>query len=122
MMYGRLHRAENKVCLITKVAVADNFLARLTGLLGRPELMQLEGLLIRPCSSVHTLGMRYNIDLAFLDRNWKIIKIVNALRPWRTSACPSAYMVLELLGGTLEKLQLTTGTQLEWHESGEQTS
>ena len=117
MTRGSLHRVDNKSCVIPKVCLTSNMLERMRGLLGRPPLQALEGLLIKPCSSVHTIGMKYSIDLAFLDKQWTVIKTVNTLKPWRMSACPSAHMVLELIGGSLEQIQLSTGTQLEWHDA-----
>ncbi len=117
MTRGSLHRVDNKSCVIPKVWQTGNRLERMRGLLGRPPLLALEALLIKPCSSVHTIGMKYSIDLAYLDKEWTIIKTVNTLKPWRMSACPSAHMVLELLGGSLDQLQLPSGTQLEWHDA-----
>ena len=58
--------------------------------------------------------MGYAIDLAFLARDWTILKTVASLQPWRMSACPTAGMVLELADGGLERMQLTQGLQLEW--------
>lgn len=117
MTRGSLHRVDNKSCVIPKVWQTGNRLERMRGLLGRPPLLALEALLIKPYSSVHTIGMKYAIDLAYLDKEWTIIKTVNTLKPWRMSACPSAHMVLELLGGSLDQLQLPSGTQLEWHDA-----
>ena len=117
MIQGRLCRVDNKSCVIPKASRTSNLFDRLRGLLGRPALLASEGLLIKPCSSVHTIGMKYKIDLAFLDRQWIIVKTVTALKPWRMAACPSAHMVLELAEGSLHKLQLETGTQLVWQNA-----
>ena len=86
------------------------------GLLASPPLKANEGLLIVPCSLVHTIGMNYAIDLVFLDKQWTIVKTVKALKPWRMAASNAASMVLELAAGSLDQLQLTNGQQLEWHE------
>jgi uncharacterized protein len=50
-----------------RVRTARTFLSRLVGLLGTAAIADGEGLWIVPCRSVHTLGMRYPIDVAFLD-------------------------------------------------------
>jgi len=116
VIHGRLHRAADHACLIPRVTRTASALDRLRGLLGSPPPAPDAALLIVPCSSVHTLFMGYAIDLAFLARDWTILKTVRALKPWRMAACPSAAMVLELATGGLDKLQLTRGLQLEWHD------
>ena len=115
MRHGRLHRADDQSCLVPMASRTSNVLERMRGLLGRPQLNEDEGLIINPCSSIHTAGMRYPIDLVFLDRNWIIIKTVTALKPWRMAACPAASMVLELPTGSGGRLRLETGLQLVWH-------
>ena len=117
MTRGRLHRVDDKACVIPNVCLTESMFERKRGLLGAKPLQTLEALLIKPCSSVHTVGMKYPIDLAFLNKQWTIVKTVNSLKPWRMSACPAAHMVLELAGGSLAQLQLHDGSQLEWHDA-----
>ncbi len=116
MIQGRLCQAQDHICLISKVSRTSNLIDRMRGLLGSPPLQAFEALLIKPCSSVHTIGMKYSIDLAFLDKHWTIIKTVKHLKPWRMAICPRANMVVELFAGGLDRLQLTTGNQLEWQD------
>jgi uncharacterized membrane protein (UPF0127 family) len=115
MIHGWLTRADDD-CVIQNISKTSNFLERMRGLLASPPLKENEGLLISPCSFVHTFGMNYAIDLVFLDKQWTIVKTVRALRPWRMAASNTASMVLELAADSLDKLQLTTGLQLEWHD------
>lgn len=117
MINGRLYRASDQTCLIAKVSKTTNFLDRMCGLLGTQPLQADEALLIQPCSSVHTIGMGYPIDLAFLDREWTIIKTVSALRPWRMASCHAASMVLETCEGGLAVMQLVNGLKLEWRDN-----
>ena len=114
MIYGCLIRTNDRQ-IIQKVSKTSNFLERMRGLLGSPPLKENEGLLIVPCSSVHTFGMRYAIDLVFLDKQLTIVKTISALKPWRMAASNAASMVLELATGSLDQLQLSNGQQLEWH-------
>jgi len=114
--YGRLYRASDQTCLIAKVSKTTNFIDRVRGLLGTRPLLANEALLIQPCASVHTIGMGYRIDLAFLDHKWTIIKTVSALRPWRMAACPAASMVIEMCEGSLGTLQMTDGLKLVWRD------
>jgi hypothetical protein len=79
--------------------LADTALARVRGLLGRSSLATGEGILLRPASSVHTAFMRFAIDVVFLDRDLRVLKIASHLRPWRTAARRKAHAVLELRGG-----------------------
>ncbi len=114
MTRGRLALA-NADCLIKNVYKTTNFLERMRGLLGKPKLGVDEGLLIEPCSSVHTFGMRYTIDVLFLDKQLTIVKTVKSLRPWRMAASYASSIVLELADGSINKLQLKPGQLLEWH-------
>jgi uncharacterized membrane protein (UPF0127 family) len=97
--------------VLAAVEVADSFGARLKGLLGRDGL---EGaLLLRPARSVHTIGMRFAIDVAFCDRSMQVVA-VRTLRPYRMttprwrSAC-----VVEAAAGAFERWGLQVGDQLE---------
>jgi len=113
---GRLLRGDDNNCVIEKVSKTDSMLERMRGLLARPPLQRDEGLLIAPCASVHTFGMGYPIDIVFLDRDWKIIKMVSRLKPFRTAGCARAAMTLELAAGVADDLALATGDYLAWRE------
>ena len=115
MKHGRLLRT-NPGCVINKVCKTTNFLERMRGLLGRPQLRADEGLLIVPCSSIHTFWMSYPIDVLFLDGHLNIIKVVESMRPWRMAASRASSQVLELASGSINNLQLDTGQQLEWQD------
>ena len=94
--------------LADRIERARSPLARLRGLLGRRELGAGEGLLIEPCSGVHTFFMRFAIDAAFLSRDLGVIRAIHRLPPWRaTRFHRRAAMVVELPAGTL----LRTGTR-----------
>ncbi|QYK13558.1 DUF192 domain-containing protein [Shewanella rhizosphaerae] len=99
---------------ITEVFVADTPWLRLRGLLGRRPLSHEQGMLIAPCSSVHTLGMRYALDIVYLNKNNKVLKITRNLKPWRSSACRGATQVLELAAGNSTHKQIKTGDILTW--------
>ncbi len=91
---------------------ATTFLARLTGLLAMPRIGHGEALLLRPCASVHTCFMRYAIDVVYLDRGERIVKIVPSLLPWRLSFCRRAQSTLELAAGEAARLALSPGDHL----------
>ena len=94
--------------LASRAGVADNYWLRLRGLLGRPPLQPGEGLLITPCRGVHMMGMKYPIDVAFLDGNGTVVGLVSDLPPGRKSPWfRTAGHALELPAGTL----VATGTR-----------
>lgn len=89
---------------------------RLRGLIARKPLQAHEGLLLVRCNSVHTFGMRASIDLAFLDRDRRVIKCVSNLRPFRFAGALRARYTLELPAGTLARTALAPGQVLQWQE------
>lgn len=92
---------------------ANTFAARLLGLLVRPRLKPGEGLHLAPCASVHTVGMRYAIDVAFLDRAGRVLKLVRQLKPYRAAGCWGAHAAVELAAGEAERLGIDEGSRLD---------
>lgn len=115
MKHGRFLLAPEK-CLMPDVKKTTRFHERLFGLLFRRRLQHDEALFIVPCKSVHTIGMRYSIDLIYLDKDMQIIKLVKNLKPFRFSACHSAYGVIETATNKLAELNLQCGQTLIWQE------
>lgn len=115
MRHLTIAQAGSGVVLASRVAVADSFLRRLRGLLARPQLQAGEGMLLLDCESVHTAGMGYPIDVAFLDADRRVVHSIAALRPWRIGlGGPSAVHALELPAGRLGETGTTAGTRLSW--------
>jgi uncharacterized membrane protein (UPF0127 family) len=92
--------------------LAETSLARLRGLLGRSGLSSGEGLLLRPAASVHTAFMRFTIDVVFLDRDLRVLKVAPEVVPWRTAGCRGARAVLELPAGEASLRGLREGVSL----------
>ena len=91
--------------------------SRMVGLLGRASLAPGEGLLIDPCSSVHTAFMRFPIDLIYLDRERTVVKVVPNLRPFRASAVlGGARSVVELPVGVIERSATQPGDELDFED------
>ena len=98
---------------ILTVEVANSFFSRLRGLMFRQKLEIGHGLLITPCNSVHMMFMRFAIDVIYLDKDYKILKIVRNLRPWLgLSMCLDAHSTLELNSGEACRLNLQVGQNL----------
>jgi uncharacterized membrane protein (UPF0127 family) len=88
--------------LAQRVTVAESLLARTRGLLGTDALPEGHGLFIRRCNWVHSLFMRYALDLVFVDRTGRVMRTVADFAPWWFSPFVSgAADVLELPAGTL---------------------
>lgn len=87
---------------------------RMRGLLGRPPLAAGEGMLIERCGLVHTFGMKWPLDLVFLDRQGRILKQVAALPPRRIAGCAGAVATLELAAGALASGRLAVGDEIYW--------
>lgn len=100
--------------LLADVGHARHWLQRARGLLARPALQAGQGLLIEPCSSVHTCFMTYPLDLVFVDRQQRVLGWRAGLKPWRAAGLRGAHATLELPAGSLERLQLQVGQVLHW--------
>lgn len=111
----RLVRVANRrgPVLGDRVGVADRWWPRFRGLLGRPSLGPGEGLLLEPCRAVHMLGMRFALDVAFLDRDGIVVAAYPNLRPGaRTGWHRGAARALELPAGTLAASGTCEGDQI----------
>ena len=92
--------------------VADSYLLRLRGLLGRSGLAAGDGLLLRPCGSVHTWFLRFAIDVVFLDGELKVLRVLPRMRRWRMAGASGAKAVLELAAGEAETRGVRVGDRL----------
>ncbi len=92
-----------------KLVIADGFFARLVGWMGRERLPQDQALWLVPCRAVHTLGMRCALDLVFLDRHGRILRVDPAVLPWRIRGHLRAHSVLEMAPGGAARLGLAPG-------------
>ncbi len=82
--YMQLLNEKNGI-ILERVVIADNFSTRLKGLMGKKSLGENDGLLIKPCNSIHTFFMKFNIDVVFIDKNNRIISIYRNMLPWKFS-------------------------------------
>jgi uncharacterized membrane protein (UPF0127 family) len=95
------------------VEVAETAWQRFVGLMGRATLPSGKGLLIRPCNSIHMFFMRFPIDVAFLDREGRVLRVYHGIKPWRVSRIVlGAKAAVELPAGTLAVAGVETGAQL----------
>lgn len=105
------------VALSAKAEVARSLRKRVKGLIGRSlqEFAQGGALWIVPCDGVHTFGMRFPIDVAYLDGQGRILRTYHHLAPYRLAALSfKAKSVLELPPGTLAQTNTDVGDVLEF--------
>jgi uncharacterized membrane protein (UPF0127 family) len=117
MRSGTVHVRRDGRCAIARAWKAESAWERARGLLGRPPLAAGEALLIEPCRAIHTFGMGYALDLAFLDRDGRICKVAYAVRPGRLAGSLRARATLELAAGMLEASGLRLGDAIDWREA-----
>ena len=110
---GRAFNETKRTELAGDVRLARSLWAKFWGLMGRRPLPDGQGLLLKPCTSVHTFFMRFPIDVIFLDRTSKVVKIIPAMKPWRAAlGGRGAHSALELNGGSAEAAGLEVGDTL----------
>ena len=103
----------NKKIVSSNVIVAERLLERMRGLLGKRGLENGESLLIKPCKGVHTLGMRFPIDVIFLDSGNNILNMRENMPPNRISSLSlRTSMVLELQAGTISLAETRIGDRI----------
>ena len=93
---------------ILRLFVAETWWTRARGLLGRPRIRADEGLWIAPCASVHGIGMRYAVDVLFLDAGLRILRCAR-LKPWGVIACRHARITVEMEAGACARMDLQAG-------------
>jgi hypothetical protein len=100
--------------VLASLEVARSRRDRMQGLLGRDGI---EGaLLIEPARSVHTMGMRFPLDVAFCDGGLTVLKVVRMGRHRVSLPVLRAHSVIEAEAGSFARWQLRPGDQLEVKE------
>jgi uncharacterized membrane protein (UPF0127 family) len=115
---GRLV-ADTGITVIEHCHTAHGFLGRFLGLMGRAGLDPDEGLWLEPCGSIHMFFMRFPLDVAFLDREGQVLRLLHGIRPWR-AALPvrHARVAVEMTAGTLARQGVEVGMRLHLDSTG----
>ncbi len=96
-----------------QITVAGTSMRRLVGLLGKRGLEPGTGLLIIPSQAIHTVAMRFPIDVIFLDRDWRVLHLRHTMAPYRMTGLHwKARCVLELPSGVIAQTSTMVGDQL----------
>ena len=94
----------------------ESALGRMRGLLGRGGLEPGSGMLIDASPSVHMFFMRFAIDVVFVDRDRKVVRVVEHLRPWRVAGARRAAAALELPAGAAAAAGVDVGDTLVFED------
>lgn len=77
----KLYNSSKNILISDNLRIADNFFTRSVGLISSKSMADNEALIIKPCCSVHTFFMKFNIDVIFVDKNYKVIEIFKDVAP-----------------------------------------
>ncbi len=99
--------------LAWRVQRADDWIQRAVGFLPRASIAAEEGLWIERCNAVHTVGMRVPLDIVFLDRDRRVIRVDRGVRPHQLYVgAANAHIVVEFGAGFAEANPLAAGDLL----------
>jgi uncharacterized protein len=107
-----LMNATNGAVVATLLEPAFDSATRNRGLLGRDGMPDGAALVIAPSSSVHTFFMRFPIDVVFAAKDGRVVKVCNAVPPWRIAFGWRAFAAIELPSGTAARAGVNRGDYL----------
>jgi uncharacterized membrane protein (UPF0127 family) len=113
---GQAFNRTRQAYLATELALADTHWSRLRGLMGASEsdFGDGRGLWIVPCRGVHTLAMRFPIDVIYLNKAGTVVHVEQKLQPWRFAPIRmQAATVLELPSGKAVETATAIGDKIE---------
>jgi len=115
---AQLRTHETGRIVIPHVEVAADLWRQTIGLMGRKEMVPDGGLFIPHCNAIHTAFLRFPIDVLFLDREMKVVRLITELAPWRVIGfVRGAKSVVELPAGTLSRKRIVVGQQFTLHRA-----
>ena len=117
-----LVNATKKTVVSDNCHFANTVLKRMVGLLNRGQFGAGEGLLLDRCYGIHTFGMRFPIDVLFLDKDLCVIRAVKALPPYRTCVVKKSVYVLEVPVGALDASHTSEGDQIQIRTANSDTT
>lgn len=98
---------------IERVNHAQHWYQRLVGLLTTSE-SDFTGIIIDPCNSIHTIGMRYPIDVVFADNDHVVVRVFKNVRPFKFClGGRNARYTVELPIGSIEKYDINAGNSFQ---------
>ena len=107
-----LRNARHAGIVANTIETAFDSPTRNRGLLGRSGLADGQALILAPCSSIHTFFMQFAIDVAFVDRDGRVLRVRQAMGPWRIQIAFRAFAVVEFASGSLNRSDTRAGDRL----------
>jgi len=104
-----LMREGAAVPLASRVELAVSRQARRRGLLGRQRLDANSALVLVPCTAVHTVCMKFPIDVIFVNAEGRVVHSVERMQPWRVAIAAAAHGVIELAAGSVRRHDIRVG-------------
>lgn len=107
-----LVNADTGEVLLKDLEIADTFWTRFVGLQFRRSLPSDAGILLTPCSSLHTCWMRFSIDVFMLDVDFVVLGIRRHVRPWRAVICQRG--TTQVIEVNPDSVDVAIGCRLGW--------
>lgn len=106
----KVYNSTKSMLIGEEIKVADNFISRTFGLIPKQGLNVGEGLLIKPCCSIHTFFMRFSIDVIFINKKGCVVAAYSDVKPFRILPIHlTSFSVLELAAGGIERAKISKG-------------
>lgn len=113
----QIFNATKEAVIAREAQLAASLGQRMKGLLGKKSLSADEALILKPCCSIHTFFMRFAIDVLFLDKNMRIIRLIQNMSPSRLSPIVwASCMAIELPAGKISQTNTHVGDRVEFQE------
>jgi len=112
-MIMKLINPHDAQTIAENVEIAGSLVKRLVGLIGRHDFADGQAFIIPGCRQVHTFFMRFPIDVVFVDKNYKVLRTSESIKPYSTSCyCFKAVHAVELPAGTVASHKISLGSDL----------
>lgn len=108
-----LTNVRNKRIVAGTLLTAFDSASRRKGLLDHHSLADGSAMIIAPTSAIHTFSMRFAIDVMFVSRDGRVLKVRRHVKPRRIAAAWRAFAVVELAAGAVERSDTQPGDQLQ---------
>lgn len=100
--------------VVERLELARSLWKQTIGLLGRKTFPEDTGMWLEPCSSIHTMGMQFAIDVLFLDASGRLLRAVRDLKPWRICwPVWRARVVVEIPAGSIALWNIQPGNRYQ---------
>lgn len=109
----KIYNSSKNNLIADDVKLANSFLLRTLGLIPKDSISLNEGLIIKPCCSIHTFFMKFNIDVLFVNQQNQIIALYEKVKPYRVLPIhPTSFYVIELASGIISAQNIKKGDLL----------